>query len=61
MGKSGQADAVGVLVIRAWRDGDRFRARVTSTSDIESRRDEVQVLESKDDVADAVRHWLEDL
>ena len=59
MGSSTSGDVIGVLVVRAWRDDDTFRARVTMTSNIANRDEEVRSFSSKADVERALKDWLE--
>jgi hypothetical protein len=52
------ADTVKVLVIRAWHEGGGFRARITSTLDIEKSGEEVILVSSEEAVEEEVRRWL---
>jgi hypothetical protein len=55
------AERTGVLVIRAWIEGDppSLRLRITQTDDIVSRREETRVAASIDEAVDIARSWLE--
>jgi hypothetical protein len=55
------SEPAGLLVIRIWIEGTRahgFRARITSTVDLESREEFVTVAGSPEAVHDAVDAWL---
>lgn len=54
----------GVLVIRAWLEGDSkrdLRARVISTLDTNRNESESRVAASVDDVTNIVHEWLNEL
>jgi hypothetical protein len=53
----------GVLVIRAWREGDppSLVMRVTRTSDVTAREDETKTTTSDDEVLAIVRNWLHEV
>ena len=55
------SEPAGLLVIRIWIEGTRaqgFRARITSTVDLESREEFVTVAGTPEAVHDAVDAWL---
>lgn len=58
---SSGAGETSVVVISAWRELGAFRARVTVTSDAETREDWTVVLVSPQDVADNVGAWAADV
>lgn len=51
----------GLLVIRAWFDGDDLRARVTSTTDVTAPDESVVTAAGPDEVMAAVMAWMEGL
>lgn len=57
-----QTDRGGVLIVRVWFEpghgSEDFRARITSTVDIESSRQEVTAETSPEAVTEVVRRWL---
>ena len=57
-----RAERTGVLVIRAWVEGDppTLRLRITQTDDIAARREESAVAASIDEAIEIARRWLED-
>jgi hypothetical protein len=50
-----------VLVIRAWVEGSRLRARIVQTRDIESVKPVVSAAGSAEEVVRAVEEWLRSL
>ena len=56
------AERTGVLVIRAWIEGDPpgLRLRITRTDDIASRHEDSTVAASIDEAVEIARRWLED-
>jgi hypothetical protein len=50
-----------VLVIRAWVEGTRLRARIVQTRDIESVKTAESVAGSEEEVVKAVEEWLRSL
>ena len=57
------AERTGVLVIRAWVEGDPpgLRLRITFTDDIATRREDSVVGASVDEAVEIARCWLETL
>lgn len=53
--------STGVLIVRAWREGEGLvlRARVTAVTDVMLEECQIVVATSIDEVCDAVRVWLE--
>jgi hypothetical protein len=53
----------GVLVVRAWIEGDppRLKARITHTVDIDGGESESAIVASAEQIHDEVRRWLEAL
>lgn len=54
------AGPVGVVIVRAWREGPRqqLRMRVTYSMDVSSPRQVVAAASSSEEVCDRVRAWL---
>ena len=50
-----------VLVIRAWVEGNRLRARIVQTRDIESARTVESAVGSSEEIVRAVEEWLRSL
>jgi hypothetical protein len=55
------SERIGVLVIRAWVEGDPggVRMRITCTSDISTREEDATSAASIDEACAIVRRWLE--
>lgn len=55
------AERTGVLVIRAWVEGDPpgLRLRITYTDDIATRQEDSVVAASVDEAVEIARRWLE--
>ena len=53
----------GVLVVRAWIEGDppQLRARITHTIDVAQDETESTIVASAEQIHDEVRRWLEAL
>lgn len=56
------SERTGVLVIRAWIEGEpaSLRLRITRTLDISSRDEEATAAASIDEACAVVRRWLDD-
>lgn len=56
------SERTGVLVIRAWIDGEppSLRLRITRTADVAARDEESTVTASVDEACTVVRRWLEE-
>ena len=56
------SERTGVLVIRAWIEGEprSLRLRITRTLDISSRDEESTTAASVEEACDVVRRWLEE-
>lgn len=53
--------AVGVLVLRLWRDeGGHLRARITARLDVEDSEEFVSTAASPDEILEIVRAWIDD-
>jgi hypothetical protein len=57
---SAQEERFGVLVLRAWLEDDAFRARITTTFELEG-EPEIQVVASPAAALEAVSRWLDRL
>jgi hypothetical protein len=51
-------ERAGVLVIRAWIEGRRLRARIVQTRDIDFAKTEESAAGSAEEVVRAVEEWL---
>jgi hypothetical protein len=57
----GRSEPAGALVVRAWFEDGRLRARVTSTTDLSAPDETVELAGDREAVLAAVRRWLDAL
>lgn len=59
---AGVRERTGVLVVRAWIEGDpaQLKARITQTVDVASREPVSTTASTPDQIFAAVRRWLEE-
>lgn len=55
------ADRTGVLVVRAWIEDGRLKARITRTVDVEQRDSITTAASTAEQIHTEVRHWLDEL
>jgi hypothetical protein len=59
---AGDDERTGVLVVRAWIEGDppQLKARITQTTDVATREPVSSAASTAEQIYDAVRRWLEE-
>jgi hypothetical protein len=59
---AGDHERTGVLVVRAWIEGDppQLKARITQTTDVASREPVSSTASTAEHIFAAVRRWLEE-
>jgi hypothetical protein len=61
MVRATSAEVISVFIVRAWREDQEFRARLTYTSNVATHEENVRYVGSKVEVNDAVLRWLDSL
>ena len=56
-------NCTGIFIVRAWTENDsgRFRARITFSSDIETRAPTMTAADSKEALIESLSNWLDSL